>query len=141
MSELIYILRISLAIVLSFFVGLEREKAHKEAGLRTIMLISLGSVVFSLIPFIIHDISQVIDISFDFSRPVGYLIAGIGLFAGAGVSKGENGVEGVTTAGAIWSTCAMSCLCGLGKYYLAIFVALIIWLILRFKKVLNKVIK
>lgn len=137
-TEFVYTLRIVLSLIFSFFIGLEREKSHKDAGLRTIMLISLGATVFTMIPFILAEIALNSMISFDFSRILAYTISGIGFLAGIVIIRGKKQVEGITTASCIWAVVAMSMLIGLGSYILAIITTLCIWCILKSKCYYNK---
>ncbi len=139
MINLTYLIKIGLSLLLSFIIGLEREKSHKEAGLRTIMLISLGATIFTIIPFILTQIGLEQAITFDFSRIIAYIIPGVGFLAGIVIVRGNKQLEGVTTASTIWCTVAMAMFVGLGEYALAIITTLSIWLILKSKFIVNKI--
>ncbi len=139
MINLTYLTKIGLTLLLSFIIGLEREKSHKEAGLRTIMLISLGATIFTIIPFILTQIGLEQAITFDFSRTIAYIIPGVGFLAGIVIIRGKKQVEGVTTAATIFSTVSMAMMVGLGEYALAIVTTLSIWLILKSKYLVIKI--
>lgn len=134
MIELTYLYRILLSLLLSCFIGFEREQQDKNAGLRTIMLISLGTVVFTILPFILLNISKDLGFTFDFSRILSYVIGGVGFLAGIVIiSNKKKKVEGITTSACLWAVVSMSMLCGIGEYLLAIIVGIVIYLILKLK--------
>ena len=134
-----YLYKLGLSLLLSFFIGYERELQDKEAGLRTIMLISLGATTFTLLPFILLNLSE--QIVFDFSRIISYTIAGCGFLSGVVIINNKKKVEGITTSACLWAIVSMSILSGLGEYLLAIIVALSIYLILKLKYIRIKIIK
>ncbi len=116
-----------LAVILGALIGLEREWARKEAGLRTFTLISLGSALFVMISRLAFYPYLSIS-SLDPSRTLGQLIIGIG-FLGAGTiifSRSEEKVKGLTTAAMIWVTAAIGAAIGLQLYWLAIFTTLLV---------------
>jgi putative Mg2+ transporter-C (MgtC) family protein len=110
-----------LAVALGAIVGIEREYAHRPAGLRTHMLVCLGSCLFTIMSS-----------SFG-SQPAqvaGGIVAGIG-FIGAGTIWAEKDkVKGITTASSLWATSAIGLTIGIGDFPLAITVTLIVFVIL-----------
>jgi len=118
-----------LAVALGGVVGIEREHAHRPAGLRTHMLVCLGSCLFTLM-----------SASFG-SQPAqvaGGIVAGIG-FIGAGTIWAEKDkVKGITTAASLWATSAIGLTTGIGDYPLAITVTLIVFAILISKIVFGQ---
>ncbi|KKN82737.1 hypothetical protein LCGC14_0305610 [marine sediment metagenome] len=130
MISLIPYTKILLVLLLSAIIGFERERSHKEAGLRTVMLISLGTVTFTLVPFTLLDIAKTLPIIFDFSRILAYIIGGIGFLSGIVIIVKKNTVEGITTSACIFSTVAFSMMIGLGEYILGSFIALCTWIVL-----------
>jgi len=132
-SSSIFILSLKsliLAAMLGALIGLEREWARKEAGLRTFSLISLGAALFVIISRL--SFSQYLGVSsLDPSRTLGQIIVGIG-FLGAGIiifREKEGRVEGLTTAAIMWATAAVGAAVGLELYGLAISAAILIVLI------------
>jgi putative Mg2+ transporter-C (MgtC) family protein len=104
------ILRILLAALLGGFLGFEREEKGKAAGLRTYMLVTLGSAFFVLVA------QQAGMASDGVSRVLQGLLAGIG-FIGAGtiLKQDEKGrIKGLTTAAGLWMTAAVGVAVGLG---------------------------
>lgn len=117
-----------LAVVLGAIVGIERERAHRPAGLRTHMLVSLGSCLFTLM-------------SAQFggqpAQVAGGIVAGIG-FIGAGTIWAEKDkVKGVTTAASLWATAAIGLTTGLGDYPLAAAVTALVFFILFSKYIIG----
>src|SRR3990167_6098702 len=113
------ILRLSIAFVLGALVGYEREIHKKPAGLRTHVLISLASALFTILSMS----SAFGDGNIDPTRIASMVLTGMG-FVGAGViisSRGE--LHGVTTATSLWITAAIGMAAGLGEYLLAGFSA------------------
>lgn len=111
------------AIGVSFFcgaiVGLERQLSGKPAGIRTSILICLGSYIFVALA------SSVVEKGGDHTRVISQVITGIG-FLGAGVILTRDGlVVGVTSAAVIWLLASVGCLIGIGKYPPAIFISIL----------------
>jgi putative Mg2+ transporter-C (MgtC) family protein len=104
------ITKLLIAVLIGGIIGAEREYHNKSAGLRTLMLICLGSTLFTMFS---------IEIGGDTSpdRIAGGIVAGIG-FVGAGVIfMGGTGINGVTTAATIWVTAALGMGVGAGHQY------------------------
>jgi putative Mg2+ transporter-C (MgtC) family protein len=105
------VIRLAVAAVLGGFLGYERERAGKAAGLRTHMLVALGAALFVFIP------QQAGVSAVDLTRVLQGLTAGVGfLGAGAILKKADGGeVEGLTTAAGIWLTAAIGTAAGMGR--------------------------
>ncbi len=108
------ILRLLLAAVLGAIIGYQREKAGKEAGLRTHILISLGAALFTVASIYGFPGS-------DPSRIAAGVVTGIG-FIGAGVILHRSGgaVVGLTTAATIWAVAGIGLTAGAGLYLISI---------------------
>lgn len=123
-----FIIRLLIASAAGGAVGLEREINNKSAGLRTNMLVAVGSAIYVLVNLMVTKEAG------DPARIIGQIITGIG-FLGAGVilHRGLN-VQGLTTAATIWCSAALGTLAGLGLYIEAFISAgLIILINLSFK--------
>jgi putative Mg2+ transporter-C (MgtC) family protein len=118
--------RLAAAAVVGGMIGLERLRDGKEAGLRTHMLVALGSALFILIPL------EAGMTSADISRVIQGLATGIG-FLGAGcilkVTETRH-VEGLTTAASIWVTAALGSAIGAGWLWPALLGTLLTWIVL-----------
>lgn len=105
------------AAFLGALMGLEREFAKKEAGLKTYSLVSLGSALFIIISQLAFQASSV---GFDPSRVLSQIIVGVG-FIGAGVIiLQKNYVSGITTAAGLWVAAAIGAAVGFKLYEVAI---------------------
>ncbi len=113
--------RLGLAAALGGIIGLEREFRHKAAGLRTNMLICLGSALFTILS------AQMADkFGGDNVRIASQIIPGIG-FIGAGAILRERGsVIGLTTAATIFVAAAVGMAAGAGFYVTALFATAVI---------------
>ena len=132
MIELAYLYRIGLALILSLFIGWEREQQHKGAGLRTISLITLGATLI-VITTLRWDIYTELKNSFDAIRAIAYYLVGLG-FMGSGLIRQKDGkLIGLTTASLLLPMSVIGFLCGMGEYILAIVSTLIIYFILKLK--------
>jgi len=110
------VLRLLVALVLGGLLGYERESVGASAGLRTHMLVSLGSALFVLIPLQAGMHIQ------DLSRVLQGVTAGIG-FLGAGAilkQADKNDIHGLTTAASVWLTAAIGVAAGMGREATAI---------------------
>jgi putative Mg2+ transporter-C (MgtC) family protein len=124
-------LRLLLAAALGAGIGYQRERANKPAGLRTHVLICLGSALFTIVS--IFGFSGVVDPS----RVAAAVVTGIG-FIGAGVIfRGMRGdhVMGLTTAASVWITAAIGLAAGVGMYLIATIIAAIAVLVLMIPRV------
>lgn len=107
------VLRLLLATFLGGVIGFQREWTGKEAGMRTNMLIALGSALFTVLSIYAFPGS-------DPSRIAAGVATGIG-FIGAGVILHRDGgsVVGLTSAATIWAVAAIGMACGTGEYIIA----------------------
>ena len=112
------LLRLVVAALLGGVIGLERELDEKAAGLRTHMLVSVGSALFTLVSaygfreFLTH--GKVV--SFDPSRIAAQIVTGIG-FLGAGVIFRQGfTIRGLTTAASLWLVAAVGLASGAGYW-------------------------
>jgi len=120
------LIRLAAAGLVGAIIGLERQRAHKPAGLRTHMLVSLGAAVFVLVPLELHvTVGEI-------GRVVQGVAAGIGFIgAGAILKRNEEGdVQGLTTAAGIWLTAAVGVAIGLGGIGIALIATIMTWFIL-----------
>ena len=108
------LLGIGCAILCGFIIGLERQLSGKPAGIRTSILICIGTYAFIVLSTIIETKT------FDGSRVLGQVITGIG-FLGAGLIFNKDGlVNCVTSAAVIWVMAGIGSLIGFEKYGAAI---------------------
>ena len=114
-------IKIGLAAVVGGIIGAEREYRNKTAGLKTIVLICIGSTLFTILSYQIGN---------EPDRIAANIITGIG-FLGAGVIfKDEGKVSGITTASTIWMTAALGMCIGIGNYVLTFIMILAVLMVL-----------
>ena len=109
-------------------IGLEREVHHKDAGMRTHILVGLGSCLFTLVSLYGAPAMLTGNMRWDASRIAAQVVSGIG-FIGAGVIFFEHdSVRGLTTASAIWVAAAVGMSCGAGMIAVAALIVLLYFL-------------
>jgi putative Mg2+ transporter-C (MgtC) family protein len=112
-SELIQ--RLLLAAVLGGIIGFEREWRQKSAGLRTNILIAVGSALFTLM-----SIEMTAGPASDPTRIAAQIVTGIGFLGAGAILRRDSGIQGLTTAATVWVNAALGVAVGGGEYHLAI---------------------
>ena len=120
------IIRMLAATLLGAVVGIEREMAGKPAGVRTHMLVSLGTAVFVLA---CSGAGMTLD---NLSRVIQGIVTGIGFLGAGSILKlsEERDIQGLTTAAGIWMTAAIGMAVGLGSLGVALLAAVLTLIIL-----------
>ena len=103
--------RLLLAGILGGVLGYDREKKGKAAGIKTHMLVALGSAIFMIIPLQIG-----VEVG-DLTRVIQGMVTGVGFLGAGTILKGrhEDDVKGLTTAAGLWMTSAIGMTAGLGQ--------------------------
>ena len=129
---------ILLAVLLCGLVGYEREKRGRSAGLRTHLLVGVGSAVIMIIS--IYGFPQIAGKNHDVARLAAGVLTGVG-FLGAGAIIHDHGsIKGLTTAGTIWLVMAIGLACGSFNFIIAILVTFVVMIVLTvFRKIEQKV--
>ena len=109
--------RLLLAAGLGAALGVEREYRQKPAGLRTNILIAVGSALFTILSL---EMTRGVG---DTSRVAGQIVTGIGFLGGGAIMRNRDTVHGMTTAATIWVNAAIGIGAGMGQYSLATFTA------------------
>jgi len=126
------LLRLVLAGACGALIGWQREKKDKAAGLRTHMLLALGSCTFTLVGLGMAD--------GDIIRLVQGTLMGTGFICGGVIFRQGPSVRGLTTAVGLWSLSAVGVACGAGEYVLAVIAALATFAVMAgFVKVEKKI--
>ena len=105
------IIRILVAVLIGTIIGAEREYRDKDAGLRTVTLISIGSCLFTLMSITIASDTH--------DRIASNIVTGIGFLGGGVIFKSDSGVKGLTTAATVWMTAALGMTAGIGNMQVA----------------------
>ena len=121
--------RLLLAAVLGGVLGVEREVRQKAAGLRTNMLIAIGSALFTLMSYELADAAGA-----DPGRIAAQIVTGIGFLGAGAIIRRDGDIHGLTTAATIWVNAAVGVAAGGGEFHLALIatgVTLIVLLMLQ----------
>ena len=144
MTDSQVIIRLTFSLILGGLIGLERQLHRRAAGLRTHILVSLGSCLIMLTSIYISDIYKNVT-TVDPSRIAAGVITGIG-FLGAGAiirEREKEAVKGLTTAASLWVVAGIGLATGCG-FYIASFFSTVLALVTLFflgffeRKILSK---
>jgi len=105
--------RLLLAAALGAVLGLEREYHRKPAGLRTNILIALGSALFTIVSIVVGTRGGTPD------RITAQVVTGIGFLGGGAILRSGTTVHGMTTAATIWVNAAIGIAAGAGEFAIA----------------------
>lgn len=123
--------RLLLVVLLAGAVGLERELRDQEAGLRTHMLVGLGSALFVIVgnfSWSELEFGNDVGVVLDPSRVVAYVITGIGFLGAGTIIKHGINIKGLTTAASLWVVAAVGVAVGAGDYGLGVVATAIVLL-------------
>ena len=112
-------LRLGLAGILGGAIGVERELRDREAGIRTHLLVSLGSALFTLVSaYGFHEFLTSGDavVRADPTRIAAQIVTGIGFLGAGAIIREGLSVRGLTTAATLWVVAAIGMACGAGWY-------------------------
>lgn len=125
--------QLGLAAGLAGIVGWERESHEKPAGLRTFMLVGIGSAAFTLVTMQLYEQVSTPSgrLGADPIRIVSGVIGGLGFLGAGSIIRRGAGVQGITTAATIWVTGSVGVACGLEHYTIAIVTVILSYFILR----------
>lgn len=133
-------LRLALALIFGGIIGWERESRNKPAGLRTHMLVSLGSALFVLVSI---QVGAVLDSSDVLGRVIQGVAAGIGFLGGGEILRepatesDRYRIRGLTSAAAIWISASLGITAACGLWEMGLMTTLMAWLVLRVFKVIE----
>jgi putative Mg2+ transporter-C (MgtC) family protein len=122
--EIEMVARLILVFILSGLVGLEREVSLKPAGLRTHILVGLGSTLLTILSLYAFPGSEP-------SRVAASIIVGIGFLGAGTIIKSEEKVIGLTTAASLWVVASVGVATGAGFYLLAVVVTILAYIVLK----------
>jgi len=131
LSNIQVIIRLVLSLVLGGFIGIERQLHRRTAGLRTHILVSLGSCLIMLTSIYIFAIYKN-EASLDPARIAAGVITGIGFLGAGAIIRDRSGVKGLTTAASLWVVAGIGLSTGCGFYSAAIVTTLLALVTLLF---------
>jgi putative Mg2+ transporter-C (MgtC) family protein len=115
------LIKLLLAVLIGGVIGFEREIHAKAAGLRTIMLITVGATLFTMLSM---------QFSGGSDRVAANIVTGIGFLGAGAILLSEGRIKGMTTASSIWVASALGMAIGLGEFWLAGAAALLVFVVL-----------
>jgi putative Mg2+ transporter-C (MgtC) family protein len=116
------LIRIALAGILGGLIGLERQMRAKEAGLRTHILVGIGSAMFMLVSkYGFADMLSSDHVALDPSRIAAQVVSGMGFLGAGTIMIQKQVVKGLTTAAGLWVTAAIGLVIGSGMYEIGIY--------------------
>ncbi|NLC33608.1 MAG: MgtC/SapB family protein [Clostridiales bacterium] len=134
-NNLELLLRIVFAILVGTVIGIEREYKSRPAGLRTHVLVCLGSCSIALLESVLIQASfsaaaSGVDIGYTFTRMSAQVISGIGFLGAGTIFTAQKKVAGLTTAASLWNVACLGLMIGFGYYWMGLIVALLVILVL-----------
>ena len=130
-TDLEMIGRLLLTLVLSGLIGLERQVHRRDAGLRTHILVALGSCLIMLTSLYVFDIYKA-QVSLDPARIAAGVVTGIGFLGAGTIIRESDGVRGLTTAASLWVAAGIGLAVGVGFNKIAIYTTVLVLIVLHF---------
>lgn len=131
---MIWLGKLLLAASLGGSIGFERESHGQAAGLRTNLLVAMGSCLMMMLSLHLEELFRYLDaqsvVRLDPGRIASYTIAGMGFMGAGAIIKGRGSVRGLTTAAGLWLVTGIGLAIGAGYYLPAIYTTVISLLIL-----------
>lgn len=127
-------IRLGLAILIGFVVGLERERRHRPAGVKTHILVCMGATVVSLIQVemvqdalirITQNPELINVLKTDYGRLGAQVISGIGFLGAGTIMRTRGSIKGLTTAATLWLVACIGLAVGMGYYAISIIAAVL----------------
>ena len=128
-AEMIF--RLTVAFLLSGLIGLEREWRRHEAGLRTHIMVCLGSTLIMLTSLHVFDIYKA-HTAVDPTRIAAGVITGIGFLGAGTIMRSQERIRGLTTASTLWVVAALGLSIGCGFLKTSVYVTFLVLLVLLF---------
>ncbi len=132
-SVMPYVLALVTAVICGGAIGVERTLRQKEAGIRTHIIVAMGSALIMVVSkYGFFDIVNMTgiegNINLDGARLAAQVVTGIS-FLGAGIIVYKGTVKGLTTAAGVWTTAGIGLAAGAGMYGIAVYATLIILIV------------
>ena len=121
LSTLDVLLRLGLAALLTGAIGAERELRERSAGLRTYMLVGVGSALFTLVSaYAWSDFVQTGEARIDPTRIAAQIVTGVGFLGAGAILRQGLSVRGLTTAAGLWAAAAIGMAAAAGFWVAAV---------------------
>jgi putative Mg2+ transporter-C (MgtC) family protein len=130
-------IKIGIIVFLSGIVGLDRELRHKPAGVKTHILVGLGSTIFTLVSlYMYYEFQGKPGAAIDPGRIAAQVVTGIGFLGAGTIMQSKGTITGLTTAASLWAVAGIGLAVGAGMYPLAIIATVAIILVFL---IINKI--
>ena len=120
-AELVIVAQLLLAAVLGAAIGLEREIHDHPAGMRTHLLVSVGSATFTILSIVAFEAPGA-----DPARVAAQIVSGIGFLGAGAILKEGASIRGLTTAASLWAVAGVGMAAGAGAWIVAIAVTVLV---------------
>jgi putative Mg2+ transporter-C (MgtC) family protein len=127
MSEIEITIRLLLSCFFGGVVGFIRERDRKAAGLRTHIMVAVGSTLFTLVSIYM----AMTFVNVDASRVAAAVVTGIGFLCAGAIIRDGGSVRGLTTAASVWAVSAIGIAVGCGMYFTASVATFIAFIVLE----------
>ena len=121
--------KLALAFLISFPIGLNREREERSAGVRTFPIVAIASCGLTILAARLPDATPD-----TYSRIIQGLITGIGFVGAGAILKEKGGVSGTATAASVWNVGIVGAAVGLDMFHVAVVLALVNFLTLKYMK-------
>lgn len=132
------ILRLLLSVCFGALIGIEREHAHRPAGLRTHILVCMGACLIMLVSEFTYAKYHQFSPNMDINRLGAQVISGIGFLGAGTIIHNGDSIKGLTTAASIWAVACVGLATGIGFYLGAAAATIIIFIVLSYIRVFSK---
>jgi putative Mg2+ transporter-C (MgtC) family protein len=129
------VFRVLLAAIFGTLVGLEREHAHRPAGLRTHVLVCVGSCLVMLTAQFTYNYYHQFSPNMDIARLGAQVISGVGFLGAGTIIRDGSSVKGLTTAASVWAVACIGLATGIGFYLGTTVATIIIFIFLAYTRV------
>ncbi|OLS10557.1 methyltransferase [Lacticaseibacillus casei] len=121
MDQVELVIRLLVAAFCGFTIGFERKNRFKNAGIRTHMIVALGSALIMIVSkYGFFDILNLKNIALDPSRVAAQIVSGVSFLGAGAILVRHNNVNGLTTAAGVWTTAAVGMAIGAKLYILGL---------------------
>lgn len=132
------IIRVLLSFFLSAIIGFERELRSKGAGLRTHVLVCVGSTLIALTSIHLFAIYNSTTTNIDPTRMLAGIVQGVGFLCGGTIIRAGSQIKGLTTAASLWIASGIGIAVGCGCYFEAITVTIVVFFVLIWVHAIEK---
>jgi len=138
MSSLVILVKVLLSAILGGLIGIERELHGCAAGLRTHILVSIGSTLFMMTSVMVAMNYSHVGAA-DPSRIASGVVTGIGFLGAGAIIRNGSSIRGLTTAASIWASAAIGLSVGVGMYLAATVTAFVVLAVLILSRLEEKI--